>query len=57
MPRIALYSLVVCVLAVVAAAVSFAQGSLLGILWVLVAGLSSNMAWYYVRRHRLTTGG
>ncbi|MGW0860160.1 hypothetical protein [Streptomyces sp. NPDC002690] len=56
MPRIALYSLVVCVLAVVAAVVSFAQGSLLGILWVLVAGLSSNMAWYYVRRHRLTTG-
>ncbi|MEU1091253.1 hypothetical protein ACFYPN_00955 [Streptomyces sp. NPDC005576] len=52
MPRIALYSLVVCALAVVAAVVSFAQGSLLGILWVLVAGLSSNMAWFYLRRHR-----
>ncbi|MGW2280539.1 hypothetical protein [Streptomyces sp. NPDC001770] len=56
MPRIALYPLVVCVLAVVAAVVSFAQGSLLGILWVLVAGLSSNMTLYYVRRHRATTG-
>ncbi|WP_097985041.1 hypothetical protein [Streptomyces sp. f150] len=54
MPRIALYALVVCVLAVVAAVVSFAQGSLLGIVWVLIAGLSSNMTWFYVRRHRLT---
>ncbi|AWL88759.1 hypothetical protein AMK14_13110 [Streptomyces sp. TSRI0445] len=53
MPRIALYALVVCVLAVVAAVVSFAQGSLLGIVWVLIAGLSSNMTWFYVRRHRL----
>ncbi|WP_327269733.1 hypothetical protein OG233_22900 [Streptomyces sp. NBC_01218] len=54
MPRIALFSLAVCVLAVVAAVVSFAQGSLLGILWVLVAGLSSNMTWFYLRRHRQT---
>ncbi|MCX4677738.1 hypothetical protein OG413_20915 [Streptomyces sp. NBC_01433] len=53
MPRLAIYALVVCVLAVVAAVVSFAQGSLLGILWVLVAGLSSNMTWFYVRRHRM----
>ncbi|WEH42141.1 hypothetical protein [Streptomyces sp. AM 2-1-1] len=56
MPRIALFSLAVCVLAVVAAVVSFAQGSLLGILWVLVAGLSSNMTWFYLRRHRRTAG-
>ncbi|MDQ0984142.1 hypothetical protein [Streptomyces sp. V2I9] len=56
MPRIALYALVVCVLAVVAAVVSFARGSLLGIVWVLIAGLSSNMTWFYVRRHRLATG-
>ncbi|MGW0991771.1 hypothetical protein [Streptomyces sp. NPDC002520] len=52
MPRIALYALVVCVLAVAAAVVSFAQGSWLGIVWVLLAGLSSNMAWYYVKRGR-----
>ncbi|MEU0132615.1 hypothetical protein ABZ172_01025 [Streptomyces sp. NPDC006296] len=52
MPRLALYSIAVCVLAVAAAAVSFAEGSLLGIVWVLLAGLSSNMAWFYVRRHR-----
>ncbi|MFJ4436287.1 hypothetical protein [Streptomyces sp. NPDC088923] len=52
MPRLALYALVVCVLAVAAAAVSFTQGSWLGIVWVLLAGVSSNMCWYYVRRAR-----
>ncbi|WP_309053701.1 hypothetical protein [Streptomyces sp.] len=50
MPRLALYALVVCALAVAAAVVSFVQGSFLGIVWVLLAGLSSNMAWYYIRR-------
>ncbi|MEV7500577.1 hypothetical protein [Streptomyces sp. NPDC093018] len=52
MPRIALYTLVVCVLSLAAAVVSFVQGSWLGIVWVLLAGLSSNMTWYYVRRAR-----
>lgn len=50
MPRLALYALVVCVLSVAAAAVSFARGSWLGIVWILLAGLSSNMTWYYLRR-------
>ncbi|TQK44100.1 hypothetical protein FBY35_5581 [Streptomyces sp. SLBN-118] len=50
MPRLALYSLVVCVLAVAAAVVSFVQGLWIGIVWVLLAGLASNMAWYYLRR-------
>ncbi|MEV0846986.1 hypothetical protein AB0J21_14105 [Streptomyces sp. NPDC049954] len=50
MPRLALYSVVVCVLAVAAAVVSFVQGSWLGIVWVLIAGISSNMTWYYARR-------
>ncbi|MBT2445083.1 hypothetical protein J7E93_34335 [Streptomyces sp. ISL-36] len=50
MPRLALYALVVCALAVVAAVVSFVSGSWLGVIWVLIAGLSSNMAWYYLRR-------
>jgi len=54
MPRLALYALVVCVLAVVAAVLSFVQGSWLGILWVLMAGLSSNMCWYYLKRRRVT---
>ncbi|WP_408909778.1 hypothetical protein [Streptomyces luteolus] len=50
MPRLALYALVVCVLAVAAAVVSFVEGSWLGIVWVLIAGLSSNMTWYYLRK-------
>ncbi|GGN84803.1 hypothetical protein GCM10011579_075130 [Streptomyces albiflavescens] len=50
--RLALYALAVCVLSVAAAVVSFVQGSWLGIVWVLLAGLSSNMTWYYVRRGR-----
>ncbi|NEB21661.1 hypothetical protein [Streptomyces coelicoflavus] len=53
MPRLALYALVVCVLAVAAAVVSFVQGSvLIGVVWVLLSGLSSNMCWYYVKRGR-----
>ncbi|MEV6419159.1 hypothetical protein [Streptomyces sp. NPDC051662] len=50
MPRLALYALAVCVLTVAAAVFSFIQGNWLGIVWVLLAGLSSNMAWYYVRK-------
>lgn len=50
MPRLALYALAVCALAVAAAVVSFVAGMWLGIVWVLLAGLSSNMAWYYIRR-------
>ncbi|TRV82089.1 hypothetical protein FKN01_02115 [Streptomyces sp. 130] len=53
MPRLALYALVVCVLALAAAVTSFVQGSvLIGVVWVLLVGLSSNMAWYYLRRRR-----
>ncbi|WP_327297996.1 MULTISPECIES: hypothetical protein [unclassified Streptomyces] len=52
MPRLALYALVVCALAVAAAVVSFVQGSFIGIVWILLAGLSSNMAWFYLRKSR-----
>lgn len=57
MPRLALYALAVCALAVAAAVVSFVQGSWLGIVWILLAGVSSNMAWYYVRRARAARAG
>ncbi|MEU3856100.1 hypothetical protein AB0F03_01740 [Streptomyces sp. NPDC028722] len=56
MPRIALYPLVLCVLAVAAAVVSFVQGSWLGVVWVLLAGVTSNMTWYYVKRGRPAGG-
>jgi hypothetical protein len=52
MPRLALCAALVCALAVAAAVVSFARGSFLGIVWVLLAGLSSNMCWYYLKRDR-----
>lgn len=53
MPRLALYALVVCVLAVAAAVVSFVQGSVvIGVVWVLLSGLSSYMCWYYAKRSR-----
>ncbi|GLX23403.1 MULTISPECIES: hypothetical protein [Streptomyces] len=50
MPRLALFAVVVCVLAVAAAVVAFVEGSFLGIVWVLLAGVTSNMAWFYFRR-------
>ncbi|MFB7467146.1 hypothetical protein ACFCZ1_27225 [Streptomyces sp. NPDC056224] len=50
MPRLAVFAVVVCVLAVAAAVVAFVEGSYLGIVWVLLAGLTSNMAWYYIRK-------
>ncbi|QDY76494.1 hypothetical protein [Streptomyces qinzhouensis] len=53
MPRLAVYSLAVCLLAVAAAVVSFVQGMWLGIVWVLLAGLASNMTWYYFRRGKV----
>ncbi|MFC4035227.1 hypothetical protein ACFO3J_27705 [Streptomyces polygonati] len=50
MPRLAVFALVICLLAVAAAVVSFVNGSLLGIVWILFAGLTSNMWWYYRRK-------
>ncbi|MER5728602.1 hypothetical protein ABT084_09715 [Streptomyces sp. NPDC002138] len=54
MPRLAVFALVVCVLSVAAAVVAFVQGSFLGIVWVLLAGVTSNMAWFYLRKARLS---
>ncbi|MZE78585.1 hypothetical protein [Streptomyces xinghaiensis] len=52
MPRLALFSLAVCLLATAAAVVSFVEGSWLGVLWVMMAGVSSNMAWFHFRKDR-----
>ncbi|MFI9046178.1 hypothetical protein [Streptomyces sp. NPDC053427] len=51
--RLALMAIALCVLAVAAAVVSFVNGSFVGIVWVLMAGISSNMAWFYVRKAKL----
>ncbi|GAA3874116.1 hypothetical protein [Streptomyces sedi] len=50
--RLSLYALALCLLTVAAAVLSFVQGNWFGIIWVLLAGLSSNMAWYYARKAR-----
>ncbi|UQX00929.1 hypothetical protein [Streptomyces sp. RerS4] len=56
MPRLAVFALVVCALAVAAAVIAFVEGSFLGIVWVLLAGLTSNMAWYYIRKEKARKG-
>lgn len=53
MPRLAVFAVVLCAVAVAAAVVSFVEGSLLGIVWVLMAGITSNMAWFYVRKAKI----
>jgi hypothetical protein len=55
-PRLAVYAGCVCALAAVAAVVSFIRGEWVGIVWVLLAGLTSNMTWYYARRGGRTAG-
>ncbi|MCZ4123172.1 hypothetical protein [Streptomyces sp. H39-S7] len=55
MPRLAVYALAVFVLTAAAAVVSFANGSWTGVVWILLAGLSSNMCWYYVRKAKAAT--
>ncbi|MFF5443454.1 hypothetical protein [Streptomyces sp. NPDC012888] len=50
MPRLAVFALVVCALSVAAAVVAFVEGSFLGIVWVLMAGVTSNLAWFYIRK-------
>ncbi|MFF4550269.1 hypothetical protein [Streptomyces sp. NPDC001435] len=46
----------VSVLAVIAAVVSFTRGTwAVGVVWFLLAGLTSNMAWYHARRGRAVT--
>ncbi|MGW7404291.1 hypothetical protein ACWGI9_11220 [Streptomyces sp. NPDC054833] len=51
MPRLAFYAAVVSVLSATAAALSFARGAwAVAIVWILLTGLTSNMAWYWHRR-------
>jgi hypothetical protein len=47
MPRLAVCALALCLLALVAAVFSFVEGSLLGVLWLVAVGVTSNMFWYY----------
>ncbi|MGY5134090.1 hypothetical protein ACWGJW_17060 [Streptomyces nigrescens] len=55
--RLALMALVVCVLSVAAAVVALVEGSFFGVVWILLAGISSNMAWFYVRKAKVQRAG
>jgi hypothetical protein len=50
MPRFALLAFTLAALALVAAVVSVLAGFWLGLGWVLLAGLSSNIGWVQWRR-------
>ncbi|MCF3148707.1 hypothetical protein IQ293_36560, partial [Streptomyces platensis] len=49
--------LAVCVLSVAAAVVAFVEGSFVGVVWILLAGISSNMAWFYLRKAKIQRSG
>ncbi len=53
-PRVAVLALAVCVLALVAAVIAFADGSWLGVPFLLLAAVDGNIAWFYLRRARKT---
>ncbi|MFE1177137.1 hypothetical protein [Streptomyces sp. NPDC058773] len=55
--RLALMAVAVCVLSVAAAVVAFVEGSFVGVVWILLAGISSNMAWFYVRKAKAEQAG
>ncbi len=53
MPRFTLLAFVLAALALVAAVVSVLAGFWLGLGWILLAGLASNIGWVQWRRDRL----
>lgn len=50
--RLAALALAACLLATTAAVVALVQGNWLGVVWVLLAGVSSNVAWSHVAFRR-----
>jgi hypothetical protein len=54
MPRLALFAFVLAVLALAAAVVSVLAGFWIGLAWVLLAGLASNVGWVKLRQARRT---
>jgi membrane protein implicated in regulation of membrane protease activity len=56
MPRFTLLAFILAALALAAAVVSVFAGFWLGLGFILLAGLSSNIGWVQWRRARLTVG-
>ncbi|MFD0276046.1 hypothetical protein ACFVHB_19350 [Kitasatospora sp. NPDC127111] len=53
MPRTSLFASIVVVLALVAAVLSVVQGWWIGLIWLPLAGIASNVLWLNVRRAKL----
>ncbi|MEU6235090.1 hypothetical protein [Kitasatospora sp. NPDC047058] len=54
MPRTSLLASIVVALALAAAVVSVVQGWWIGLIWLPLAGIASNVLWLNVRRAKLT---
>ncbi|MBV2153731.1 hypothetical protein [Kitasatospora sp. SUK 42] len=53
MPRTSLFALIVVVLALAAAVVSMIEGFWLGLIWLPMAGVASNVLWMNRRKAKL----
>ncbi|MFB8237276.1 hypothetical protein ACFC58_12070 [Kitasatospora purpeofusca] len=53
MPRTSVLASLVVVLALAAAVVSLVQGWWIGLVWLPMAGIASNVLWMNVRREKL----
>ncbi|WP_188296059.1 hypothetical protein [Streptomyces sp. CBMA156] len=53
MPRTSLLALIVVALALVAAVFSLTQGLWLGLIWLPLAGVASNVLWMNRRREKI----
>ncbi|MEV0536933.1 hypothetical protein [Kitasatospora sp. NPDC050463] len=53
MPRTSLFASIVVVLALAAAVVSMVQGNWVGLVWIPLAGVASNVLWLNLRRAKL----
>ncbi|MED7953535.1 MULTISPECIES: hypothetical protein [unclassified Streptomyces] len=54
MPRTSLLASIVVVLALAASVVSLVQGWWLGLIWLPLAGIASNVLWMNLRREKQT---
>ncbi|MFE7192499.1 hypothetical protein [Kitasatospora sp. NPDC057541] len=54
MPRTSVLASIVAVLALAAAVVSAVQGWWIGLIWLPMAGIASNVLWMNLRREKLT---
>lgn len=57
MPRFSIFAFALAVLALAAAVVSVVAGFWVGLVWIFLAGLASNVGWVQLRRARRASAG